>query len=477
MAVPLPPLSPSARGFQALPLVQRPAPRRPIVPVLGRAPRAHLWHIGCQMNDADHEMLAERFAEVGFLPDCSLDDADIAVLITCAVRQNAEQKVFGKFRELTEWKRGRPGRAIAMTGCMAVEHGSSLLRKLPDLDYLFDVRDCDGFFARLQSIYASDLGGRLPMPASDRLLAFVSVMGGCNEMCTYCIVPFVRGRETSRPVTEIVDDVSRLVERGVREVTLLGQNVNSYCDPGTGAGLPELLAAVDSVPGLWRLRFLTSHPRNAVPALFEAMRDLPTVCEQLHLPVQAGDDGLLRRMRRLYTVDEYLAKIGAARATVPGLALTTDIIVGFCGESEAEFLGTERLLSDVRYDTVHLQAYSVRPGTAAARRPDDVPLEEKKRRLNHLLDLQRRIALERNQALVGRVAEVLIEGTTEDGRPFGRTRQGKIAILPAGSAVAGELRTGTVAGATAWQLDLRAVAPGAGQEGSGSARASRPEAA
>jgi tRNA-2-methylthio-N6-dimethylallyladenosine synthase len=453
-------LSPSARGFQALPLAERPPARQPIVPVLGRPPRAHLWHIGCQMNDADHETLAERFAEIGFVPDASLEGADICVLITCAVRQNAEQKVFGKFRELTEWKRERPGRAIAMTGCMAVEHGSALLGRLPDLDYLFDVRDADGFFARLQSAYSPDLDGPLPMPASDRLLAYVSVMGGCNEMCTYCIVPFVRGREVSRPREQVVEEVRRLVERGVREVTLLGQNVNSYRDPGTGEGLPELLDAVDRVPGLSRLRFLTSHPRNAVPALFQAIRDLPSVCEQLHLPVQAGDDSLLARMRRLYTVDEYLDKIATARATVPGLALTTDIIVGFSGETESEFLGTQRLLTGVRFDTVHLQAYSVRPGTAAARRPDDVPLEEKKRRLNHLLGIQRGIALERNLALVGEEAEVLVEGYTDTGHPYGRTRQGRIALLPPGAAP-GQLVRGRISDATAWQLQVEPVAAAA----------------
>ena len=450
---PIPLLSPSAKGFAPLPLVQRgDGLRQPIVPVLGRAPRVHLWHIGCQMNDYDHEQLAERFSEIGFVADTALDDSDLAVLITCAVRQNAEQKVYGKFRELTEWKSARPGRAIAMTGCMAVEHGSALLKKLPDLDYLFDVRDSDGFFARLQAAHAADLDGPLPLPASDRLLAYVSVMGGCNEMCTYCIVPFVRGREQSRPAGEIVEDVQRLVERGVREVTLLGQNVNSYRDPGTGEGLPELMARVDAVAGLWRLRFLTSHPRNAVPALFEAIRDLRTACEQLHLPVQAGDDELLRRMKRIYTVAEYRDKIATARSIVPALALTTDIIVGFSGETEAEFRGTEQLLRDIEYDTVHLQAYSVRPGTAAARRPDDIPLEEKKRRLNHLLELQRGIALQRNTALVGTEVEVLVEGVAEDGRPYGRSRQGRTTYLPAGSAVAGDLRTATVTSVTAWQL-------------------------
>ncbi len=431
------------------------------MPRLGRPPRVHLWHIGCQMNDADHERLAESFAEIGFIPDVPLEDADIAVLISCAVRSNAEQKVYGKFKELIPWKRERAGRAIALTGCMAVEHGSALLQRMADLDYMFDVREPEGFFARLQSLYGGDIDGPVTMPASDRLLAYVPVMGGCNEMCTYCIVPFVRGRESSRATSAIVDDVQRLVDRGVREVTLLGQNVNSFRDPGTGAGLPELLAAVDEVRGLHRLRFLTSHPRNAVPQLFEAMRDLPSVCEQLHLPVQAGNDALLQRMRRVYTVAEYREKIATAVATVPDLALTTDIIVGFSGETEAEFEGTLQLLTDVRYDVVHIQAYSVRPGTAAARRPDDVPLVEKKRRLNHLLEVQRGIALERNQALVGRVVEVLVEGVAQGGRPYGRTRQGKVAWLPAGSASNGELRTGRVAAATHWQLEIDTVSAAA----------------
>ena len=334
----------------------------------GRAPRVHLWHIGCQMNDADREELAAHIADIGCIPETALEDSDIAVLITCTVRANAEQKVFGKFRELIPWKRARPGRAIALTGCMAVEHGEALLDRLPELDYVFDVREPDGFLAKLQALHAPNLDGPVIVPASDRLSAYVAVMGGCNEMCTYCIVPFVRGRELSRPLPEVVEHVERLVAQGVREVTLLGQNVNSYHDQQHHARLPELLAAVDAVPGLWRLRFLTSHPRNAVPELFAAMRDLPTVCEQLHLPVQAGDNDLLRRMRRLYTVDEYRAKIEAAIETVgPRLALSTDIIVGFCGETEAEFAGTESLMRELRFDTVHLAAYSVRPGTAAAR--------------------------------------------------------------------------------------------------------------
>jgi tRNA-2-methylthio-N6-dimethylallyladenosine synthase len=453
MTTPVPTLSVSARGFQALPLIERAQRRVPIVPLLGRPPRVHLWHIGCQMNDADREQLAEQFADIGFVPEVPLDDADIAVLITCTVRANAEQKVYGKFRELIPWKRGRHGRAIAVTGCMAVEHGEALLQRLPELDYVFDVRDPDGFMAKLQALHGADLDGPVTLPASDRLSAYVPVMGGCNEMCTYCIVPFVRGREASRPVEEVVAHVSRLVAQGVREVTLLGQNVNSYRDPMSGAGLPELLRAVDAVPGLWRLRFLTSHPRNAVPELFAAMSELDTVCEQLHLPVQAGHDALLRRMRRLYTVDEYVEKIRCATDTVrPRLAVSTDIIVGFCGETEQEFAATESLMRELRFDVVHLAAYSVRPGTAAARRDDDVPLVEKKRRLNHLLAVQRDIAAQRNQEYVGETVEVLVEGWSEDGRPYGRSRENKVTWLPQNSAAVGSLVQARVVATSAWQL-------------------------
>jgi tRNA-2-methylthio-N6-dimethylallyladenosine synthase len=451
--MPIPVLSDAARGFKPLQMAGRPPRREPIVPVLGRAPRVHLWHIGCQMNDADRERLAEEFADIGFIPEVPLEDADLAVLITCTVRANAEQKVYGKFRELIPWKRDRAGRAIAVTGCMAVEHGEALLQRLPDLDYIFDVREPDGFMAKLQALHGINLDGPITLPGSDRLSAYVPVMGGCNEMCTYCIVPFVRGREASRPVDEVLAHVRRLVAGGVREVTLLGQNVNSYRDPSTGARLPDLLRAVDAVPGLWRLRFLTSHPRNAVPELFRAMHELATVCEQLHLPVQAGHNALLRRMRRLYTVDEYRAKISAARDTVrPRLSLSTDIIVGFCGETEAEFAGTEQLMRDIEFDTVHLAAYSVRPGTAAARRADEIPTVEKKRRLNHLLAVQRDIASSRNQAYVGTEIEVLVEGRAEDGRPYGRTRENKVAWLPIHRAKPGSLIRARVVSATAWQL-------------------------
>ena len=404
------------------------------------------------MNTADAEAITEQLAEIGLRPGAALVDADLAVLVTCAVRQHAEDKTAGRLGELAEWKRARPGRTIALTGCMASEHGGSLLRRFPQLDYVFDVRDADGFMARLRDLYAGAVEGPVPLPAGDRLSAYVPVIHGCNEMCTYCIVPFVRGRERSRPVEEVVAQVRRLVEGGVVEVTLLGQNVNSYRDPQTGTDLAGLMAAVDRVPGLRRQRFLTSHPRNASASLLAAIRELPTACEHLHLPVQSGSDSCLRRMKREYSIGDYVRVLEDARRAVPEIALSTDIIVGFCGETEAEFEATMALLRDVAFDTVHIQAYSPRPGTAAHRRPDDVPLAVKKARLQAVLALQREISERRNRALVGRTVEVLVEGHgAEDGRPYGRTRQNRVTWL-ARSAATGSVVSATVVEATAWQL-------------------------
>jgi tRNA-2-methylthio-N6-dimethylallyladenosine synthase len=450
-------LDANARRFKPIQLAQPVAnPKKWVEPIgqLGRPPKVHFWHIGCQMNDADREYLGRELAQAGCVIEVPLEDADLAVMITCAVRQNAEQKAYGKAWELVEWKKQRPGRAIAFTGCMANEHGAALLDKLPQLDYIFDVREPEGFIAKLQAVWAGDLDGPQAMPASDRLCAYVPVIGGCNEMCTYCIVPFVRGREISRTPEKVVSDVRGLVERGVKEVTLLGQNVNSYVDPKSGSRLWHLMEAVDSVKGLARLRFLTSHPRNASPDLFAAMRDLRSACECLHLPVQSGSNQVLERMKRVYTVDEYRAVIETARSTVPNLALTTDIIVGFCGETEEEFLQTEALMREIQFDVVHLAAYSPRPGTAAARREDDVPPDVKKRRLNHLLELQRQISGQRNEKLVGSEVEILVEGTGEDGRRYGRTRQNRMGWFEAPSAAAGDVVIGRVASANSWQLQV-----------------------
>ncbi len=411
----------------------------------------NIWQVGCQMNGADADFLAERFAELGMVPGVELEDADLVVLITCAVRQHAEDRASSHLGKLAGWKSSRPGRAIALTGCMVGEHGQSLLRRFSQLDYVFDMRDPDGFFVRLQDLYQGALEGPIPLPASDRLVAYLPVMLGCNEMCTYCIVPFVRGRETSRPAEQIEAEARRMVERGVLEITLLGQNVNSYVSPEDGSGLPELMARVDRVPGLKRLRFLTSHPRNASERLLDAIADLETVCEQFHLPVQSGSDSCLRRMKREYSVGQYRRVLDRARAGIEGVGLSTDVIVGFCGETDDEFADTLGMLADVRFDTVHVQAYSPRPGTAAYRRADDVPLVVKKERLQAVLELQRSISQERNSALVGSGVEVLVEGVGVDGRAYGRTRQNRVTWLER-HAQPGEAVWVRVVSATAWQL-------------------------
>lgn len=443
-------VTPGAR-FLPLPLAEARPHREPMAVSGEEAPRVHIWQIGCQMNSADADSLAEGFSEIGLRPGAALEDADLAVLVTCAVRQHAEDKASGKLGELASWKQARAGRAIALTGCMVGEHGGDLLKRFRHLDYVFDMRDPDGFFARVRDLYQGAVQGPIPLPASDRLLAYLPVILGCNEMCTYCIVPFVRGRETSRPMDEVAADALRMVARGVVEITLLGQNVNSYQDPDSGGGLPELMARVDRTPGLKRLRFLTSHPRNASADLLAAMAELPTACEHLHLPVQSGSDSCLRRMKREYSVAEYLRTLAAARRRVPNISLSTDIIVGFCGETDGEFEETLTMLRDVEFDTVHIQAYSPRPGTAAFRRADDVPRPIKSRRLQRVLELQRGISLRRNQALVGRRVEVLIEGQGADGRVYGRTRQNRI-VWSNRPAEPGTVVDLEVTAATAWQL-------------------------
>lgn len=437
--------------FSPLPLLEARPQRTPIAVSGDRAPRVNIWQVGCQMNSADADSLAEQFSELGMVPGVELENADLAVLVTCAVRQHAEDRASSRLGELAAWKQARPGRGIALTGCMVGEHGGSLLRRFRHLDYVFDMREPDGFFARLRDLYQGALEGPVPLPASDRLFAYLPVILGCNEMCTYCIVPFVRGRESSRPAEQIEMQARQLVERGVVEITLLGQNVNSYVSPEDGSGLPELMARVDKLPGLQRLRFLTSHPRNASARLLDAIADLPTACEQFHLPVQSGSDSCLSRMKREYSVGEYLRVLERARARIPGISLSTDVIVGFCAETDAEFAATMQMLEEVRFDTVHVQAYSPRPGTAAYRREDDVPLTAKKERLQAVLGLQRRISEERNSALIGAEVEVLVEGVGEDGRAYGRTRQNRVAWLER-QAAAGETVTARVTAATAWQL-------------------------
>ncbi|MEO6797660.1 MAG: tRNA (N6-isopentenyl adenosine(37)-C2)-methylthiotransferase MiaB [Candidatus Dormibacter sp.] len=428
----------------------RPRPHGRKRPPSGK--RFHLWVSGCQMNESDADYLAQGLGSAGFEAVEDLDDADLAILVTCCVRQNAEQKAYGRFRELKGWKQARPGRAIAMTGCMANKEKDRLYERLPDLDYRFDMRQYEAFIEDLHGEYETDPAQTGGAVLQHGLTAYVPVIFGCNEVCSFCIVPFVRGTERSRPLTDVVEDVTRFANQGVREVTLLGQTVNSYRDPETGARLATLLDAVGRVPGIWRVRFLTSHPRHFHDDLLLAIRDLPRVCEHLHLPFQSGDDVILKQMRRRYTREEYRACIAHARALVPDLSVSTDVIVGYPGETEEQFQRTLSLLEEIKFDVVHIQGFSPRPRTTAARQADDVAPQEKKRRINLLLGAQRRIAEEANRRWIGRTVEVLVE-RADGGEVSGRSRQNKVVIgaAPLGADV-GTVRLVTVEDATAWQL-------------------------
>src|SRR5438270_221352 len=382
----------------------------------------------------------------------AINQAVIAILVTCSVRQNAEQKAYGRFRELKGWKQARPGRAIAMTGCMANREKDRLFERLPDLDYRFDMREYEAFIQDLQGEYETDPAQTGGAVLQHGLTAYVPAIFGCNEVCSFCIVPFVRGTERSRPLLDVVEDVRRFALQGVREVTLLGQTINSYRDPGSGARLAELLEAVERVPGIWRVRFLTSHPRHVHDDLLFAIRDLPRVSEHLHLPFTSGDDAILKQMRRRYTVDEYRAIIAHARNVITDLSVSTDVIVGYPGETEEQFQRTLALLEEIKFDVVHIQGFSPRPRTTAARQADDVVPAEKKRRINVLLDAQRRIAEDANRRWLGRTVEVLVE-RAENGEATGRTRQNRVVIgaAPLGAQV-GTVRRVSIEHATAWQL-------------------------
>ena len=410
-------------------------PMIPLRPAASPAPRAdngkrfHIWTIGCQMNEADSSKIATLLQEAGYRSTEREDEADIVVLNSCVVRQAAEDKVAGKLNSLVRLKRERPDVSVVLTGCMVTSQQAALTKRFPHVDLFFDPSD----FAKLERV-APELAeldddlGQLPhyyLPeAADQagVTAFVPIIYGCNFLCSYCIVPYRRGKERSRPLDEIVREVEAVVARGAREVTLLGQTVNAYGhDLPEKPGLASLLRAVDRVPGLERLRFLTSHPKYMSDDIIETMAELPTVCEHMNLPVQAGDNEVLRRMRRTYSREYWADRIALTRERMPGATIATDIIVGFPGESDAQFQQTHDLLEEVACDKVHLAMYSPRPGTLSARWDDDIPHDEKWRRHRALEQLQERLLTAKQAARLGTVEEVLVEGKAK-GRWTGRSR-------------------------------------------------------
>ncbi len=450
----------------------------------------HIWTVGCQMNQADSQRIQTILDELGW-EETSMDQANLVILNTCSVRKAPEEKAHNQLAQLKHAKAKRSDLLIALMGCMIGNQKTidDLSKRYPHIDLFMKVEQADILprfleerwtpisgagcldieymppdevipkepIERLLPTFATStatLGKHtvLPMaitprpgeriahyptkiePAKVSPTAWLPVILGCNKVCTYCIVPYRRGRERSRPIEELVAEARLLVAKGAKELTLLGQTVEAYgLDLPDNPDLAMLMSHLSKINGLERIRFMTSYPRHMTDTMIERMAALPKVCEHVNIPVQVGDDATLKRMKRGYTLDEYRNRIERLRALWPGVSLSTDIIVGFCGETQEEFQHTLDLLEEVRFDVVHVAAYSVRPGTVAARWEDDVPLVEKKRRLNAVEEVQACIALELNQQYIGKVEEVLVEDTNNThGRQQwkGRNRANKWVFFP-----------------------------------------------
>lgn len=423
----------------------------------------HIHTMGCQMNERDSQTLAGILESVGLTPTDDPSAARVAVLNTCAVREKPEHKVFSKLGELARLKQTRPNMVIAVCGCIAQVAADEIRRRAPYVDIIIGPRNLGSFGEAVKRSLASpcvtvqtDVSEcpeeSLPAARAPGISAFVNISYGCDNFCAYCIVPYARGREISRPADEIVREIEGLMADGYREVMLLGQNVNSYRGPATAAdsenilSFPELLRMAGAVEGLWRLRFTTSHPKDLSEELLQAMAQTPTACEHLHLPIQAGDDEVLRRMGRGYTYAHYKSLVDRARELIPDLAITTDVMVGFPGETEEQFEHTLRAFAEIRYDQAFMFKYSDRPGTRAERMPDKIGEEQKQARLERLVALQNETSRDINQAQVGRTFEVLVEGPDQrhPHKLRGRTRQNKLMVFDGPESL-----IGTVANVTA----------------------------
>jgi tRNA-2-methylthio-N6-dimethylallyladenosine synthase len=392
---------------------------------------------GCQMNEEDSEQMALYLEQMGYSPVDEAAEADVVLLNTCSVRQKPEEKVYSKLGELREMKLNKPDMIIGVCGCMAQVESAQIKRRAPFVDLvvgtgniasiprLVDQAIQNGTSRRGNSLTALELPPRKGAVVTDvplrnilrkpKLKAHVPIMYGCDKFCTFCIVPFTRGRERSRPTREILDEIRGLALSGTREVTLLGQTVNSYGKNLAEGRVPfaRLLEEISAIRGIQRIRFTSPYPRDFTDELIEAVARLPKVCEHVHLPLQVADDELLERMHRGYTVARYREIVESLRAAVPGVAITTDVMLGFPGETEEQFRNTMRFIEEMRFDSAFMFAYSIRPGTKAAEMDDQVPQEVKIDRLNQLVALQNEITVEINRSHVGEVFEVLVEGRSQ----------------------------------------------------------------
>ena len=405
--------------------------------------RAFIGVYGCQMNISDAERMEGQLATLGYERTEDMARADLILLNTCCVRETAEDKVYGKIGEIKHIKRANPALIFGITGCMAQKEGEALIRRAPHIDFVLGtnkVHELKATVRRLESarrvpvvdvlLGDAPLPENVPIERTGRLSAWVPIMYGCNNFCTYCIVPYVRGREHSRRPEDVVREVEEAAAQGFKEITLLGQNVNSYGKDHKIASFAELLLMVDAVKGVERVRYMTSHPKDLSDAVIDAVRQGRHICPHFHLPVQHGSDRILRAMNRVYRKDAYRSLVERIRAAVPDASLTTDLIVGFPGETEEDFGELLDFLREIRYDAAYTFLYSKRSGTPAATMEAQVEDSVKKERLHRLMEVQNEISLEKNAALKGTVQEVLAEGPsrTDEDVWTGRTGTNKIVL-------------------------------------------------
>ena len=432
----------------------------------GITPVAYVETYGCQQNEADSEKLRGYLAQCGYAIGSQAEGADVVIMNTCAIREHAEQRVFGNLGALTHTKRRHPGQKIFLCGCMAGEEKVSkrVKESYPHVDGVFSTHHLWQFPEILYNVltkpgrvfYVQEEPGSIaegiPQVRDSGLKAWVSIMYGCNNFCTYCIVPYVRGRERSRRPECILEECRGLIENGAKEITLLGQNVNSYGkDLGQGVDFADLLAQIAQLPGEFLVRFMTSHPRDASPKLFDTMARYPKIAKQLHLPFQSGSSRVLKAMNRHYDRETYLEKVNYAKSVMPELVLTSDVIVGFPGETEEEFEQTVSLIQQVHYDSLFTFIFSPRTGTPAASMDDPTPKAEKNRRFDRLCAVQNAISEQTHRGYIGKVMRCLVDGRDGDNLTA-RTEGGRLVRFPGDDSLIGSFRQIEITGATTWSL-------------------------
>ena len=421
---------------------------------------------GCQMNIADAERMEGQLQGAGYMRTEETADADIILINTCCVRETAEDKVYGKIGEIKKIKEKNPKLIFGIAGCMAQKEGDNLMRRAPHIDFVLGtgkVQELTRIIAEIAAEHTSvvdvalsdsEIAENLPVARGGKFSAWVPIMYGCNNYCTYCIVPYVRGRERSRSPEEVVAEVQRAVAEGYREVTLLGQNVNSYGKDHKAADFADLLRMVDEVEGIRRVRFMTSHPKDIGDKLIDTIKNGTHICEHIHLPVQYGSSRILKAMNRGYTVERYRERALRVRESLPEASLTTDLIVGFPGETDEDFAEMLSFLRDMRYDSAYTFLYSKRSGTPAATMAEQVPDDVKHARLNALMEAQNTISREINERLLGRTLEVMVEGASKNDPTVwsGRTRTNKIVLFPHGAEQEGDFVQVRVTQPQTWVL-------------------------